>query len=312
MMRVQPGGGAPAFSVYGVDFTSAPSKAKPLTVAVCSLVGDELQLKGFMSFSAQTLQETFDSFLEFMRAAKPHIVGFDFPFSQSHKIQTGKSPLFDDLAWPISWQVFASRISSLSRLEFVSLFERYKEKRRTGDKQHKRIADELTNAQSPQTLYYTPVGKMYYEGVKLFLSGLFSVVPVQMNDSSMLAVEAYPGLFVREMTSAGSYKCEGRDRKKMKDDLVLSRLESRRTILDSLSSTETQRKYGLRVRLDDAMSEQTLRDDAGDLLDSLICAVQAAWAWNRRNDNFGLPGPDLVDPDVLAFEGWIMDPHCRA
>lgn len=311
-MRAQPGGGAPAFAVYGVDFTSAPSKTKPLTAAVCSLIGDELRLKEFKAFSAPTVQEAFDSFLAFMRAEKPHIVGFDFPFSQSHKMQTGNSPLFDDLTWPVSWPVFASRISNLSRFEFVSLFERYKENRKPGDKQHKRIADELTNAQSPQTLYYTPVGRMYYEGVKLFLSGLFSVVPVQMNDSGVLAVEAYPGLFVREMTNAGGYKCESKDRKKMKDDLVQSRLENRRTILACLSSAETQRKYGLRVRLDDEMRELTLRDDAGDLLDSLICAVQAAWAWNRRNDNFELPGPDLIDPDILAFEGWIMDPHCRA
>ena len=43
-------------------------------------------------------------------------------------------------------------------------------------------------------------------------------------------------------------------------------------------------------------------DPSGDHLDSLICAIQAAWAWRNRNDNFGAPS----STDTL--EGWIADP----
>jgi hypothetical protein len=41
-------------------------------------------------------------------------------------------------------------------------------------------------------------------------------------------------------------------------------------------------------------------------LDALVCAIQAAWAWTRRDHGFGLP--EHVDP----LEGWIADPHVRA
>jgi len=44
------------------------------------------------------------------------------------------------------------------------------------------------------------------------------------------------------------------------------------------------------------------RDPSADALDSLLCAVQAAWAYTQRDDNYGVP-PEC-DPD----EGWILDP----
>jgi len=33
-----------------------------------------------------------------------------------------------------------------------------------------------------------------------------------------------------------------------------------------------------------------------------LCAIQAAWAWTKREDGYGEPNP--VDP----LEGWIADP----
>ena len=36
--------------------------------------------------------------------------------------------------------------------------------------------------------------------------------------------------------------------------------------------------------------------------DSLLCAVQAAWAYEKRDEGYGVP-PEC-DPD----EGWILDP----
>lgn len=83
-------------------------------------------------------------------------------------------------------------------------------------------------------------------------------------------------------------------------------------MLEAMRGDRFREVYGFTVSFGEDEARRMREDRKGDLLDSLICAVQAAWAWNRRNDNFGLPGPDVIDPDVLAFEGWIMDPHCRA
>jgi hypothetical protein len=43
-----------------------------------------------------------------------------------------------------------------------------------------------------------------------------------------------------------------------------------------------------------------IADGSGDLLDAVICAVQAAWGWKKRNSNFGLP------PHAHPSEGWIV------
>ena len=44
-------------------------------------------------------------------------------------------------------------------------------------------------------------------------------------------------------------------------------------------------------------------DEPGaDALDSLLCAVQAAWAYTRRDEGWGVP------PECDRNEGWILDP----
>jgi len=47
--------------------------------------------------------------------------------------------------------------------------------------------------------------------------------------------------------------------------------------------------------------ERALEDSDGDCLDSIFCAVQAAWAWTQRERNFGVPSG-------FETEGWIADP----
>ena len=44
---------------------------------------------------------------------------------------------------------------------------------------------------------------------------------------------------------------------------------------------------------------ELLEDASGDLLDAVLCAIMAAWAWQRRDERFGLP---CFDP----LEGWIL------
>jgi len=45
-----------------------------------------------------------------------------------------------------------------------------------------------------------------------------------------------------------------------------------------------------------------INDPSGDQLDALLCAVQAAWSWLRRDEGYGVP----ARADLL--EGWITDP----
>jgi len=57
------------------------------------------------------------------------------------------------------------------------------------------------------------------------------------------------------------------------------------------------------VALDDGWRDDLLEDPSADTLDSLLCAVQAAWSYCRRNNGWGVP------EDCDRDEGWIVDPH---
>ena len=52
-----------------------------------------------------------------------------------------------------------------------------------------------------------------------------------------------------------------------------------------------------------ASVERAARNDAaGDTLDSVLCAAQAAWGWRRRTRGYGVAG------EADALEGWIVGP----
>ncbi|MBI4322295.1 MAG: hypothetical protein HY675_27695 [Chloroflexi bacterium] len=52
--------------------------------------------------------------------------------------------------------------------------------------------------------------------------------------------------------------------------------------------------YGIRVELPGSIASQAEADATGDVLDALLCAIQAAWAFAHRDRNYGIP-PDC-DP----------------
>jgi hypothetical protein len=111
-------------------------------------------------------------------------------------------------------------------------------------------------------------------------------------DPTRLVVETYPGILARGLIRCRRYKQDT----KAKQSLEQTR--ARRDLFDALLGGAAQARYGLHV----SASERLLHDPSGDHLDALLCAVQAAWAWTRRDQGFGAP----VGCDPL--EGWIADP----
>ena len=65
-----------------------------------------------------------------------------------------------------------------------------------------------------------------------------------------------------------------------------------------MGSGGVQQTHGITVEAPDTLAD----DPSGDHLDAMLCAIQAAWTWTQRNNNYGLP--DSLDP----LEGWIADP----
>jgi len=291
--------------IYGLDFTSAPGKGKPLALSRCELDAGVLRLEGFEAF------ESYDALEELLRSPGPWVMGCDFPFSQSARLlreagghlSAALSPEKTPMQWPTSWEDYLRGMAALTQDQFKALMKTCPPDER-GVRERKRVAGIAANACSPQHVDFPPVGLMFHQGARLLLECPCEVVPQRLSGDTRKLFEVYPGVFAERFCGDKGYK-EG------KKPQALERAAKRERMLALMGGDRLRETYGFTVSFDESHARQMVADPKGDFLDALICAVQAAWAWSRRGNNYALPGPDVIAPDVLAFEGWIFDPHCR-
>jgi hypothetical protein len=213
----------------------------------------------------------------------------DFPFGQPRKF-------IENAGWPRTWEGYISYVAGMSKSEFVNVLETYCRRREKGDKHHLRSTDKLAKARSPMMLYRVPVGKMFFEGAPRLLRAGVCVRPCRVGDDPRLVVEAYPALVARRWIGSRSYKT---DTVKLQ---TTAQRAAREEILEGLRSRQTKMHFGFHVHFDDQAAGEILQDSSGDRLDALSCAVQAAWTYTQRDQNYGVPA--TCDP----LEGWIVDP----
>jgi len=179
-----------------------------------------------------------------------------------------------------------------------TLFEdtliRYSATRSTGDKLHLRATDAQAGARSPMMLHRVPVGKMFFQGATRLLASNVSVLPCRPTRDSSIVVEGYPALVARRWIGKRSYKSD--DRNKQTSDKLIAR----QCIVCGLNSSELLDAYGFAIELSAEMADICVEDPAGDHLDALLCAIQAAWAYSQREHGYGIPAECNKD------EGWIV------
>jgi len=273
--------------IYGIDLTSAPRRSKPITCASCRLERGALQVDGVVSL------DSFEMLENFLASDGPWIAGLDFPFGQPKRLVL-------DLGWPQSWEAMVAHAASLGLEGFVAALDGYREGRARGDRHHLRETDALAGARSPMMLHGVPVGRMFFQGAPRLARAGVSVLPCRPNDSSRVAVEAYPALVARRLVGRRSYKLERRGPRDAE------RRAAREEILRGLGSEVVSAAYGLSVSVHRSLARELLDEPAADQLDALLAALQAAWAWSRRDAGFGIPA--AADP----VEGWIADPALLA
>jgi hypothetical protein len=98
--------------IYGFDFTSAPSRKKPITCAVCELQGTHLQIRDCLKLTS------FEDFEAFLRSDGPWLAALDFPFGQPRK-------LISNLDWPETWEGYMQIIASMGKMEFEETLKGY-------------------------------------------------------------------------------------------------------------------------------------------------------------------------------------------
>ena len=268
-----------AMQLAGVDFTSAPSRRKPITVAFGRLVDEGSRLV------LETVEEhtDFASFAAWLRAPGPWLAAFDFPFGLPRE-------LVESLDWPREWLPLMRHYMRLSRPQIVATFKAWCATRPVGGKFAHRACDAVSGASPSMKWVNPPVAFMLHAGVGLLLGAGMHLPRLHDGDRQRVALEGYPGLVARELIGRRSYKSDTRakhtpERRAARAELVAG-LEQGRS------------RLGLRLALTDAQRAVLVDDGSADRLDAVLCLMQAAWAVVRPG--YGLP--DVVDP----LEGWIV------
>jgi hypothetical protein len=276
--------------IYGLDFTSAPSKRKPLILVGCTLEGRVLRLEKAEALSS------FEEFEGFLERGGPWVCGMDFPFGQPRA-------LVEALGWPRGWEGYVGKVSRLPKEEFERAIKNHMAGRPEGSKYHHRLADRRSGSSSAMMLFRVPVGKMFYQGAPRLLNAGVSVEPCRPTAASVdarVVVEAYPAVVARRFLGKRSYKSD--ERKKQ----TPLRRTAREDLIVGLETPALEEAYGFVVGMDEAWREELLRDPKADALDSVLCAVQAAWSHTKKDESWGIP--EECDRD----EGWIVDPQLLA
>ena len=269
--------------IYGIDFTSAPSPKKAITYARCTLSEKGLALEQIGRLTS------FDEFEDFLGQRGPWVAGMDFPFGQPRT-------LIENLHWPQTWEGYVSFIAGITKTQFVDILTNYCSARGKGDKHHLRLIDQLAHSRSPMMLYRVPVAKMFFEGAPRLLNANLSIRPCCVRADARLVVEAYPALVARRWADHHGYKTD------MAKQQTPERKSAREEILDGLRSMGAKMHFGFDVHFSDEDANALAQDGSGDQLDALLCAIQAGWAYSKRDQNFGIPR------DCDPLEGWIVDP----
>jgi hypothetical protein len=281
VLRSPPPAAAAVAPLIGVDFSSAPSRRKPVTVARGRLAGAVLRLDRLDELPALS------GFEALLAEPGPWFGGFDFPFG-----------LPRGFVEPLGLGLHAREVVAelqrrcATRMDFRAVVDAWGNSQPAGRRLLHRATDGAlpgVTSSSPLQTRYVPVGFMWFEGFSRLVRAGVHLPGLDAGDpppDARQAVEAYPGLLAHELIGRRSYK----------NSAEPDRLIARKDLVDALEQGRT--RLGLRLKLTHAQREALVDDASGDRLDAALCLVQAAWGATRPRG--GLPAG--VDP----VEGWIV------
>ena len=150
------------------------------------------------------------------------------------------------------------------------------------------VPDELADA-GVADAYRAGLDASATEYARLVDAGL-TLPGLHQADPQRVALETYPGFSARKLVP-GSYKNDAPAKQ------TPARRHRRTRLVRLLSAVGNP--FGFVLSASAGLLSSLVSDASGDRLDAVLCAMQAAWAWDRRKQNYGLPA------DVDALEGWI-------
>ena len=297
--------------ILGCDFTSSPSRRKPVVVALGELpaithlgeIGNIPVSHGRISLLKlerfQTL-EAFATWLQMPRA--PWVGGFDLPFGLPRE-------LVETLGWPTGWLACLRHYAALDREAIRATFAAFCNARPAGGKFAHRATDGPAGSSPSMKWVNPPVAFMLHAGVPLLLDAGAHLPGLHGGDLNRVALEAYPGLLAREILEAIDTRANRPVRRSYKSDdrskQTSERLIARKDLITALEQGQT--RLHLRLKLTHAQRDALADDASGDSLDAVLCLMQAAWAAQQQAAGSSPPGgPGWGLPAFDPLEGWIV------
>jgi len=265
--------------LIGCDFSSAPTRRKPIVLACGGSANGRVQLAKLERF------ESLDAFEAWLRQTDGWVGAFDFPFGLPRE-------LVAHLSWPIAWSALMAHYAALSRADIRQAFAAFCDARPVGAKFAHRATDGPAGSSPSMKWVNPPVAYMLHAGVPRLLAAGVHLPGLHEGDTRRVALEGYPGLLARELLGNRSYKSDDKTRQ------TPERLIARKDLITALENGQT--RLGLRLKVSHAQRDALVDDASGDSLDAVLCLMQAAWALQQGAPRYGLPAE--MDP----LEGWIV------
>jgi Protein of unknown function (DUF429) len=265
--------------LIGCDFSSSPSRRKPIVMAVGTAS------KGRVLLTRLEHLASLDGFEHWLCQERSWVGAFDFPFGLPRE-------LVMHLGWPTQWFELMGFYAGLSRPEIRDTFAAFCNARPVGQKFAHRATDRPAGSSPSMKWVNPPVAYMLHAGVPRLLAAGVHLPGLHRGDRRRVALEGYPGMLARELLNHRSYKSD--DKAKHTPE----RLIARKDVITALENGQT--RLGLRLKVSHAQRDALVDDASGDSLDAVLCLLQAAWAAQQGAPGYGLP--QAVD----ALEGWIV------
>jgi hypothetical protein len=264
----------------GCDFSSSPTRRKPIVIAWGRSAGGRVVLERLEKLDSLV------AFAQWLREPREWIAGFDFPFGLPRE-------LVEHLGWPTDWRECMRHYAGLDRAQIRETFAAFCDARPVGSKFAHRRFDKLAGSSPSMMWVNPPVAYMLHAALPLLIEAGVHMPGLHEGDPSRVALEAYPGLLAAELIGKRrSYKSDEKAKH------TPERLIARKDLITALEQGRT--RLGLRLKLTHAQRDLLVDDASGDSLDAVLCLVQAAWAAGQGAPRYGLP------EDLDPLEGWIV------
>ncbi|MES1977888.1 MAG: DUF429 domain-containing protein [Pseudomonadota bacterium] len=268
--------------LVGCDFSSAPTRHKPIVMALGTCSSGRVQLSSIEHL------DSLDAFGEWLARPKHWLGAFDFPFGLPRELVL-------QLDWPQTWPELIRHYAGMERVDIRRTFAAFCNARPVGGKFAHRASDIPAGASPSMKWVNPPVAYMLHAGAPRLLAAGVHIPGLHKGDRKRVALEAYPGLLAREILGQRSYKSDDKSRQ------TPDRLIARKDLITALEHGQT--RLSLRLKLTHAQRDSLADDAKGDRLDAILCLMQAAWAQTRHEEGVPLYG---LPPDIDPIEGWII------